>query len=282
MLAWAPSLREAFLALAPHAAVAGPLCGAVRDGTFAGIARLDDICAAAGIAESRGKAAEAALGSGAPYGLFARCGPSEWCPGTGPFADLATALAAVTLYRDQVYVDVNRVEVVLTLPGNPSQLRDTLRRRGWVEAKLEHTEAILLHLATQAIERFAVLSPFIDAGGMRSLLTLLRATKGSVRRVVVTRCQDGVLPPPLQGARSDLASLGVAVYNYWLPRQGGYETFHAKVLIADAEAAYVGSANLTQASLGLSMELGTFLRGQSVKTLVEIMDAILSIATRVQ
>ena len=44
--------------------------------------------------------------------------------------------------------------------------------------------------------------------------------------------------------------------------------------------AYIGSANMTHASLMLSMELGTFLRGNSVKTLVSILDAILAIAPK--
>ena len=44
--------------------------------------------------------------------------------------------------------------------------------------------------------------------------------------------------------------------------------------------AYIGSANMTQASLSLSMELGTFLQGDSVKTLANVVDAILDIAEK--
>ena len=37
---------------------------------------------------------------------------------------------------------------------------------------------------------------------------------------------------------------------------------------------------MTQASLWLSMELGTFLKGGSVKTLVNVVDAILAVAPK--
>jgi phospholipase D-like protein len=282
MQAWPRSLHEAFVALAPHAAVAGPLCSAVRDGTFAGVARLGDICAAAGIAEARSSAIEAALAAGLPHRLFERRGRGEWCPGSGPYAELATALAAVTLYRKHVHVDSNRVEVVLTAPGKPSQLGSALRSRGWLEADLQHTEAILRHLAMHATQRIVVLSPFLDPGGMANLLTLFRATKEGVRRVLVTRCQDGIVPTPLQTALPELTDCGVVVHNYWLPRESGYETFHAKVALADSSMAYIGSANMTQASLYVSMELGVLLQGDSVKTLASTVDAILDIAPRLR
>ena len=200
MLPWSPNLRQAFLALAPHAMVAGPLCRAAADGSFSGVTRLLDICAAAGLAEIRSSAVEAALTVGASCGLFVLCGGLEWQPWAFPFAELATALEAVALYCESVHVDADRVEVVLTPPGKPSKLGEALRIRGRVEANLEHTEAILRHIAAQATTRFAVLSPFIDGGGMDNLIALFKATKADVRRVLITRCQDGVMPPPLHAA----------------------------------------------------------------------------------
>lgn len=278
MLTWSPNFQLAFLALAPHAMVAGPLCRAVANGGFSGVTRLHDICATAGIAEARSSAVETALVVGASCGLFARCGELEWRPEVIPFADLATALEAVALYCECVHVDADRVEVVLTPPGKPSQLGEALRMGGRVEADLEHTEAILRHLAGQATSRFVVLSPFIDSDGMDNLIAMFKATNGNVRRVLITRCPDGVMPPPLEAASPTLTALGVAVHNYWLPRQSGYETFHAKVILADDRMAYIGSANMTHASLSVSMELGALLKGNSVKTLVSVVDAILSIA----
>ena len=222
---------------------------------------------------------EAALVAGAQHGLFIPAGNSEWAPGAGPFAELAIALSAVELYRNHVHADANVVEVVLTPPGRPSQLGEALHRRGWIEADLEHTEAILLHLAREARVRLAVLSPFMDAVGATSVVALFKATPTSVRRVLVTRCPDGVVPPPLMAVMPELSALGVTIHNYWLPRAGGgYETFHAKAVLADNRKAYLGSANMTHASLSLSMELGTLLQGESARTLAGVVDAILSIA----
>lgn len=279
---WSPSVRQAFLALAPHATVAGPLCRAVANGHFSGITHLRDICTAAGLAQARSAAVETALAIGATSALFARCSGLEWRPVTGDFGELATALEAVALYRERVHIDVDVVEVVLTPPSAPSRLGEALLGRGGIDAELEHTGAILRHLATQATTRFAVLSPFLDTGGMENLISLFRATENNVQRVLITRCLNGVMPAALQTAYPVLTGLGVAVHNYWLPRQGGYETFHAKALVTDAEIAYIGSANMTQASMSMSMELGTFLRGNSVKTLRRIVDAILVIAPRME
>jgi hypothetical protein len=271
--------RKAFLALAPHADVAGPLCRGVEEGRFVGVMRLAEICAASGIAQACSNSVEDALIAGRAVGAFRSYGVMEWSPDTAPFAELATALQAVSLYRREVHLDADIVEVVLTPPGRPSRLGDALRLRGWIEADLEHTEATLHHLASEARGRLVVLSPFVDAVGASSVVALFNATDKSVRRVLVTRGQDGVMPQPLIAVMPELAELGVAIHNYWLPRAGGgYETFHAKAVLADSGMAYLGSANMTYASLSVSMELGTFLRGDSARTLASVVDAILCVA----
>ena len=52
---WPPELAQAFLRLASQAAVAGALCRAAADNRFGGTLRLRDICAGAGLAESRSR-----------------------------------------------------------------------------------------------------------------------------------------------------------------------------------------------------------------------------------
>jgi hypothetical protein len=274
--------RQPFLALAPHAEVAGPLCRAVEDGRFIGVMRLPEICTASGIAQARCNAVAKALLAGHVIGAFRRHGVMEWSPNTAPFSELATALEAVSLYRREVHEDADTVDVVLTPPGASSQLRAELRQRGWQEADLEHTDATLLHLAAQSETRLVVLSPFVDEVGAASVVALFKATDKSVCRALVTRCQEGVAPPALLAVMPELAALGVAVHNYWLPRPGGgYETFHAKSVLADTRMAYLGSANMTHASLSLSMELGALLHGESARTLASVVDAILAIAPQI-
>jgi phosphatidylserine/phosphatidylglycerophosphate/cardiolipin synthase-like enzyme len=81
-----------------------------------------------------------------------------------------------------------------------------------------------------------------------------------------------------------LQVLGVQVYDYALPREGGkgIETFHAKLVLADDVMAYVGSSNMTWGSLEHSMELGLVVTGVAPKRLAVLTDAIVGISTRVK
>jgi phosphatidylserine/phosphatidylglycerophosphate/cardiolipin synthase-like enzyme len=257
------------------------LCQAVEEGRFAGVMRLPEICTASGVAQARSNAVEEALLAGRAVGAFRRHSVMEWSPDTATFRELATALLAVTLYRKEIHADADTVEVVLTPPGPSSQLRTALRRRGWQEADLEHTDATLRHLATQTKHRLIVLSPFVDATGAANLVGLFEATPPGVRRILITRCKDGIVPEVLQAVMPTLGGLGVQVHNYWLPQSSGYETSHAKVVLSDGCRAYVGSANMTLASLAVSMELGTVVSGKSVQTVANVLEAILEIAPKV-
>ena len=53
------------------------------------------------------------------------------------------------------------------------------------------------------------------------------------------------------------------------------ETFHAKAILRDSSAAYVGSANLTSTSMSYSLELGSILFGKSARTVATIVDAMI-------
>jgi phosphatidylserine/phosphatidylglycerophosphate/cardiolipin synthase-like enzyme len=67
------------------------------------------------------------------------------------------------------------------------------------------------------------------------------------------------------------------LYNYSIPRDEGQkrETFHAKIILADSDVAYVGSANLTAASREYSMEMGVVLRGKAAREVAIVIDAVL-------
>lgn len=69
------------------------------------------------------------------------------------------------------------------------------------------------------------------------------------------------------------------VFDYRLERDGGgFETFHAKVVLADRNWAYVGSTNMTQWSLAYSMELGVSLKGRSAGRIARVVDAVLRVS----
>jgi hypothetical protein len=54
---------------------------------------------------------------------------------------------------------------------------------------------------------------------------------------------------------------------------GGFETFHAKVALADSELAYVGSANMTMFSRP-SMELGVLIEGRAARVVANVVRAV--------
>ncbi len=78
-----------------------------------------------------------------------------------------------------------------------------------------------------------------------------------------------------------LSERQVRVFNYALSHGGSLppETFHAKTILADAEHAYVGSANVTEYSLENSVELGVILSGRAALEISYVIDAVLQCAT---
>ncbi len=78
---------------------------------------------------------------------------------------------------------------------------------------------------------------------------------------------------------SKLKELGVSVINYSIERPGTnmLETFHAKIVLSDNKAAYVGSSNFNRFSFDNSMELGVLVKDSSVKRIGTIIDTLIKI-----
>lgn len=272
--------KKALLALAPHAATAAPFCRAIVEGRFFGRMHLREICLASGIASARSSAVEAVLEAGVSVDLIIKSGDLEWRPHDyhAGFEQLAIALEGISTYMEYVHSDETEVTVVLTPPEKPSMLESVLIAHGYVGSMVEHTDAIFKHIAVLAKKRFLVMTPFIDNIGMTNLISSWESTKKHVEKILITRHTAGNPNIAITDNQSKLNCMGVKIYNYWLQKGDRYETFHAKVLLADSNFAYVGSANATKASLELSMELGVMLKGNGAKTVSEIADAVLRIA----
>lgn len=56
----------------------------------------------------------------------------------------------------------------------------------------------------------------------------------------------------------------------------GLETFHAKIVLADGAAAYVGSANFLYRSREENLECGFLLDGDAVAPVVVLVEAVLA------
>ena len=55
------------------------------------------------------------------------------------------------------------------------------------------------------------------------------------------------------------------------------ETFHAKIVLADGAAAYVGSANFLYRSREMNLECGFLMEGEAVAPVAVLVDALLGV-----
>lgn len=272
--------KSTLLTLAPHANVAAKICRAIIERKFSGCMRLRDICSASGIASARSHMVDKTLCAAAQAGLVIKSGELEWTPiaSHNHIERLAIALDGIATYLDQVHIDQTEVDVVLTPPERPSRLENTLFLRGYVESMVDHTDATFMYIASLANYRFVVMMPFIDEIGIMNLIKAWEITKDGVECILITRHSETNAIKAIFENKAKLDALNVKVFSYWLQKGARYETFHAKVLLADCDNAYVGSANATRASLEISMELGVTLKGKGARTVSEIADSILQIA----
>lgn len=145
---------------------------------------------------------------------------------------------------------------------------------------LIETMETFLHLSRRAVDRLVVVSPFLDTDGLEWVSSLFEATRAP-DRTLICRHFDQVTPP--YGRR--LLAAGVAIHEYHLEREAkrrgrrATETFHAKIVLADQVAAYVGSANFLRSSKELSLECGVLLEGSAVKQVHDVVQSMLRIAT---
>lgn len=200
------------------------------------------------------------------------------------FKRLALALNAVEHYLRFVHQDSTAVQVVLTKPPAPSALERNLSKVGWRTADIEPTEHAFQSMVSAAISRVVVMTPFFDRKGAIWLQELFSASKPGVERVLILRTLESPKREDYPVGYDDIASWlkdgGVRVMNYSLPRSNtfGRETFHAKVVLCDRDTAYLGSSNMTSASLEHSMEMGVALKGRAAADVAVVLEAVMKAA----
>jgi len=179
--------------------------------------------------------------------------------------------------------DSNCVEIVLSPPLHPSRLMEVLPKQKFGWARLHNTRDALIALASTAKARLVILSPFLDEVGIDWVEELFAAPADGVMRVLVVRGTDVVLRELLESRRGEYTRQGIRVYRYAIEhdpntRDAKVETFHAKVVLCDKSAAYIGSSNMNRASRELSLECGVSVVGPCVRPLATLVDSILAIA----
>lgn len=202
------------------------------------------------------------------------------------FRRLALSLNSIEHYVSAVHKDATTARVVLTKPPRPSTLEQKLSEFGWRTSELEPTEHAFHNMVRSAQSRVVVMTPFFDVKGASWLRELFSFVQPGVERVLVLRSlEDNTrrdYPLGYDAIASWLKVESVRVFNYSIPRLegSGRETFHAKVVLCDRNAAYLGSSNMNTASLEHSMEMGVTLHGRAAADVAIVLDAVLSAATQ--
>lgn len=165
---------------------------------------------------------------------------------------------------------------VVTLPPEPSPLRRALEAD--IASKytaLTDTADAFRHLALRAYARLVVMMPYIDRAGARWALEVFQLTKAPKRILIV---RDLARLDALGPTGVELRSVVTSVFDYGgaTPETTLKETFHAKVVLADGSAAYVGSANLLRRSREVNLECGMLVEGAPVFAVKVLIDAVLA------
>jgi phosphatidylserine/phosphatidylglycerophosphate/cardiolipin synthase-like enzyme len=204
----------------------------------------------------------------------------RWVSSTEDLKGLTQNLLGVASYL-RVHHDRDSVQLVLTEPGQKSELRRAIDDGRALPPVIFQTSDAFFSLARAAKEELTVLSPFLDQQGTDLLVELFALCSERVRRSLICR----PLNEPECGIAfcrraADFKRLGVSIYEYALPSllPSGRESFHAKVVLADASSFYVGSSNFIGSALDRSFECGVIVHGKTARQLRYVLAALVSVA----
>jgi phosphatidylserine/phosphatidylglycerophosphate/cardiolipin synthase-like enzyme len=195
---------------------------------------------------------------------------------------LSACLAGVRAYLD-LHKDADQVRLVITEPGEKSALREAISRRHAIPPQVYQTTDAFINLARGASRELIVMVPFLDDQGVSFLLSLYSLCADGVKRSLICRpLSEPECGLAFNKRANEFKKLKIAIYEYALPSAlpSGRETFHAKVIVADDRAYYVGSSNFMASALGRSLECGVIVNGQSARQLFNVVDALRSVAKR--
>jgi phosphatidylserine/phosphatidylglycerophosphate/cardiolipin synthase-like enzyme len=181
---------------------------------------------------------------------------------------------------DSLIAPSARARFVVTLPPEPSRVGDQLQRMAGASfTTLTDTRDAFLHLARRARQRLVVITPFIDSSGASWAADLFNATDAH-EKILVVRGREQLTACGADGER--LQGLTTKLFDYSLAGvtskgQPYLETFHAKIVLADGAAAYVGSANFLYRSREMNLECGFLMEGDAVAPVAVLVDALLAV-----
>jgi len=173
-----------------------------------------------------------------------------------------------------------KARFVVTLPPEPSRVGEQLQKlAGASFTTLTDTQDAFLHLARRARHRLVIMTPYIDSLGAGWAADLFAATEAA-NKVLVLRGSSQIDACGAAGQR--LRQLASQIFDYSLAGvhangQSYLETFHAKIVLADGAAAYVGSANFLYRSRETNLECGFLMEGDAVAPVAVLVEALLAV-----
>lgn len=171
-------------------------------------------------------------------------------------ADFLSGVAAMARARPEV----GTFHAVVTPPPEPSSFSRSLLRTGMARVDLMDTSTAMRQVAAAAVRKLTILTPFGNVAGLTFVADLFSSTRAT-ERTLLLRAREHQTRRALAEVREQLHAQGVRVLNYFVDLgEGAYETFHAKVVLADERVAYVGSANMLLYARH-SMEMGILVCG---------------------
>jgi len=169
-----------------------------------------------------------------------------------------------------------QTSAVVTMPSAPSEIARILPTMGVKYAALEGTDDALMRIASNAVSRLTIITPFLNREGLSFALRIFGASNCNSKTLITRRSRAARQAVSIESA--NLIAAKIRVLNYFLLNGDGYETFHAKVVLSDDDLAYVGSANMTFYQRN-SMELGVVVDGRAAATIATVVRGIEAIAT---
>jgi phosphatidylserine/phosphatidylglycerophosphate/cardiolipin synthase-like enzyme len=154
----------------------------------------------------------------------------------------------------------------------PVPLRDPLRNRA---PEALGTAEVFRRLLDEAKTSIQIFSPYVDPA-----FTALAENARAPIQIVTTLRESRMRSSPVLERFASSRPLSV---RYLHERRMSAQMFqlHAKMILADGERAYVGSANLTDTSLHYNFEIGLLLDDRAVVASLErIFDYVFSFAAR--
>jgi phosphatidylserine/phosphatidylglycerophosphate/cardiolipin synthase-like enzyme len=137
------------------------------------------------------------------------------------------------------------------------------------------TAETMIGLIVGARTHLRIFSPFLDAAGMdvltvalvaatrRGVRTAIGYASGGSRREVIAAVEEAI---GKSGNQRNLRAVGIESHRPFP---------HLKLIAADGERAYIGSANLTWPALTSNAEVGALVEGEPVSALERWFDALL-------